>query len=356
MYIKKLELENFRNYKKQVFEFSPEKNIIYGLNGQGKTNVIEAIYFFVNGKSYRTSKDNEVINFDSDFCKIKILFNDGERDNKGEIIIQNKKIVAVNDIPLGKLSELIGFINIVIFTPDMLSVVKEGPGVRRQFLDILISQLKPVYFKTLLNYYKVLINRNNILKRKNKSELSTIAVWNEKLAEYGTVIAKYRYDMIEKINEVIKNIEFENIKEDLKLEYISGIKNDFCDKNEFLKQLESSLPKEIEKGLTLIGPQRDDFEIKMNGKSIKKYGSQGQIRTSVLKLKLTECEIIKQSTGRKPILLLDDILSELDKKRKEFFMKKIGDMQIFITCTQKENAANNENAKYFCIENGKIKE
>ncbi len=356
MYIKKLELENFRNYKKQVFDFSPEKNIIYGLNGQGKTNVIEAIYFFVNGKSYRTSKDNEVINFDSDFCKIKILFNDGIRDNKGEIIIQNKKIVAVNDIPLGKLSELIGFINIVIFTPDMLSIVKEGPAGRRQFLDILISQLKPIYFKTLLNYYKVLINRNNILKRKNKSELSTIAVWNEKLAEYGTVIAKYRYDMIEKINQVIKNIEFENIKEDLKLEYIPGIKNDFCDKNEFLKQLENSLPKELEKGLTLIGPQRDDFEIKMNGKSIKKYGSQGQIRTSVLKLKLTECEIIKQSTGRKPILLLDDILSELDKKRKEFFMEKIGDMQIFITCTQKEGAANNKNAKFFCIENGKLKE
>ncbi len=356
MFIKKLEVENFRNYKKEIFEFCPQKNIIYGLNGQGKTNIIEAIYFFVNGKSYRTTKDNEVINFDGDFCKIKILFNDGIRDNKGEIIIKNKKIITVNDIPIVKLSELIGFINIVIFTPDMLSIVKEGPAGRRQFLDILISQLKPVYFKTLLNYYKVLINRNNILKRKNKSELSTISVWNEKLAEYGTVIAKYRSDMIEKINEVIKNIKFENIKEDLCLEYIAGIKNDFCDKNEFLKQLEINMPKELEKGLTLIGPQRDDFEIKMNGKSIKKYGSQGQIRTSILKLKLTECEIIKQSTGKTPILLLDDILSELDKKRKDFFVKNLGDMQIFITCTQKENVQNNENSKYFCIKNGKIKE
>ena len=353
MYIKKLELENFRNYKKEIFEFSPDKNIIYGLNGQGKTNIIEALYFFVNGKSYRTTKDNEVINFEKDYAKIKIFFNDGIRDNKGEIIIQNKKIVTVNDIPLGKLSELIGFINIVIFTPDMLSIVKEGPGVRRQFLDILISQLKPVYFKTLLNYYKVLINRNNILKRKNKAELSTISVWNEKLAEYGTVISKYRYDMIEQINEVIKNIAFENINENLNLEYVSGIKNDFCDKNEFLKQLENNLNKELEKGLTLIGPQRDDFEIKMNGKYIKKYGSQGQIRTGVLKLKLCECEIIKNNTGRKPVLLLDDILSELDKKRKDFFLEKIGDMQIFITCTQKES---DENAKYFHIENGKIKE
>ena len=351
MYIKKLELENFRNYNKEIFEFSPEKNIIYGLNGQGKTNIIESIYFFVNGKSYRTTKDNEVINFEKDFCKIKIFFNDGVRDNKGEIIIKNKKIVALNDIPLSKLSEIIGFINIVIFTPDMLSIVKEGPGIRRQFLDILISQLKPVYFKTLLNYYKVLINRNNILKRKNKSELETLSVWNEKLAEYGSIISKYRFDMIRRINEVIKNIKFEEIDENIELEYIAGIKNDFCDKKEFLKQLENILPREIEKGITLIGPQRDDFEIKLNGKSIKKYGSQGQIRTCVLKLKLCECEIIKQSTGRNPVLLLDDILSELDKKRKEFFISNLNDMQIFITCTQKEH---DENAKYFHIEKGKL--
>lgn len=351
MYIYKLEVENFRNYEKEIFEFSPQKNIIYGLNGQGKTNIIEAIYFFVNGKSYRTTRDTEVINFEKDYCKIKIYFNDGVRNNKGEILIKNKKIIALNDIPLSKLSEIIGFINIVIFTPDMLSIVKEGPGVRRQFLDILISQLKPIYFKTLLNYYKVLFNRNNILKRKNKAELSTLSVWNEKLAEYGTIIFKYRSDMIKKINEVIKNINFENVDEVLEIEYLPGIKNDYCDKKEFLKQLEKILPKELEKGLTLIGPQRDDFEIKMNGKSIKKYGSQGQIRTSILKLKLCECEIIKQSTGKNPILLLDDILSELDKKRKEFFVNNLKDMQIFITCTQKEN---DENAKYFHIEKGKL--
>ena len=144
---------------------------------------------------------------------------------------------------MSKLSEIIGFINIVIFTPDMLSIVKEGPGVRRQFLDILISQLKPVYFKTLLNYYKVLFNRNNILKRKNKSELSTISVWNEKLAEYGTIISKYRSEMIEKINETIKNIKFENIEENIEIQYLSGIKNDFCSKEEFLKQLENNLIK-----------------------------------------------------------------------------------------------------------------
>ena len=162
--------------------------------------------------------------------------------------------------------------------------------------------------------------------------------------------------MIEKINEEIKKINFENINEEISIDYIPGIKNDFCDKEEFLKQLENNLEKDIEKGITLIGPQRDDFEIKMNGKSIKKYGSQGQIRTSVLKLKLTECEIIKNSTGKNPILLLDDILSELDKKRKEFFLKKIGDMQIFITCTQKEILKEENKIKYFKIENGKIKE
>ena len=208
MYIDKLYLSNFRNYENQYFEFSPDTNIIYGMNGQGKTNIIEALYFFCNGKSYRTQKDCETIKFGEKEGKIKISFDDEQRNNTGEIIISDKKIVKINDIPLLKLSEIIGLINIVIFTPDMLNIIKEGPGVRRQFLDILISQLKPVYFKTLLSYYKVLMSRNNILKSHNKAMMSTLDVWNEKLAEYGCVISKYRSEMIDMLGKEINNFNF----------------------------------------------------------------------------------------------------------------------------------------------------
>ena len=322
---------------------------------QGKTNIIEALYFFCSGKSYRTVKDAETIRFGESECKIKINFVDEQRDISGEIIISDKKIVKINDIPLLKLSEIIGLINIVIFTPDMLNIIKEGPGVRRQFLDILISQLKPVYFKTLLSYYKVLMSRNNILKSGNKSMLSTLDVWNDKLAEYGCVIAKHRSDMINMLNGEIEKINFENINENINIKYLSSIKGDFLSRENFVHQLERNFERELEKGITLCGPQRDDFEILMDGNEIKKYGSQGQMRTCVLKMKLAECEIIKNTSGRTPVLLLDDILSELDEKRKQFFLNNIKDKQIFITCTQKEKI-NSESCKYFCIKKGRLAE
>ncbi len=355
MHIDKLYLNNFRNYKNQYFEFSPDINIIYGMNGQGKTNIIEALYFFCNGKSYRTLKDSETVKFGEKEGKIKIAFNDEQRNNTGEIIISDKKIVKINDIPLLKLSEIIGLINIVIFTPDMLNIIKEGPSVRRHFLDILISQLKPVYFKTLISYYKVLMARNNILKSKNQSMISTLNVWNEKLAEYGCIISKYRSDIIDMLDHQINNFNFENIKENISIRYLSSVKGDFTDKKNFVQQLEKNFEREIEKGITLSGPQRDDFEILMNDSEIKKYGSQGQMRTCVLKMKLAECEIIKNICGKKPVLLLDDILSELDEKRKEFFLNNIKDKQIFITCTKKEKI-NSGSCKYFHIKNGTLTE
>ncbi len=222
-------------------------------------------------------------------------------------------------------------------------------------MDILISQLKPVYFKTLLSYYKVLMSRNNILKSGNKSMLSTLDVWNDKLAEYGCVIVKHRSDMISMLNGEIEKINFENINENINIKYISSIKGDCLSKENFVRQLERNLDRELEKGITLCGPQRDDFEILMDGNEIKKYGSQGQMRTCVLKMKLAECEIIKNTSGRTPVLLLDDILSELDEKRKQFFLNNIKDKQIFITCTQKEKI-NSESCRYFYIKNGRLAE
>lgn len=355
MYIDKLYLNNFRNYENQYFEFSPQTNIIYGMNGQGKTNIIEALYFFCNGKSYRTQKDTETVKFGEKEGRIKISFDDEQRNHTGEILISEKKIVKINDIPLLKLSEIIGLINMVIFTPDMLNIIKEGPGVRRQFLDILISQLRPVYFKTLLSYYKVLMSRNNILKSGNKAMMSTLDVWNDKLAEYGCIISKHRSDMIDMLGKEINNFSFEDINENINIKYMSSIKGDFTDKENFVKQLEKNFEREIEKGITLTGPQRDDFDILMDNNEIKKYGSQGQMRTCVLKMKLAECEIIKNICGRTPVLLLDDILSELDEKRKKFFLNNIKDKQIFITCTTKEKI-NSESCRYFNIKNGNLAE
>ena len=354
MYLKNLSLENFRNYDKEYFEFSKGTNIIYGLNGQGKTNIIEALYFFFNGKSYRTSKDAEAIKFEKDYSKIKIDFFDGKRDCSSEIILSEKKSIKINDIPISKLSELIGMLNMVIFTPDMLNIIKEGPAVRRQFLDILISQLKPVYFQTLMNYYKVLMQRNNILKRKNLNMLSTIDVWNERLAEYGVVINKYRNNTINLLDEYTGRIDYKGESEKTSFSYSSSIKDDFENKENFIKQLEKNFEREKEKGITLTGPHRDDFDIFLNGKRIRKFGSQGQMRTCVLKLKLAECMIIKDIVGNEPVLLLDDILSELDEERKEFFLNNIKNRQIFITCTEKEKIKDSE-SRYFNIEKGCIK-
>ena len=354
MYLKNLSLENFRNYEKENFDFCKETNIIYGLNGQGKTNIIEALYFFFNGKSYRTSRDSEVIKFDKDYSKIKLEFFDGKRDNTSEIFISEKKSVKINDIPISKLSEIIGMVNMVIFTPDMLNIIKEGPGVRRQFMDMLISQLKPVYFKTLINYYKVLMQRNNILKSRDRNMHSTLDIWNDRLAEYGVVVNRYRNNIISKLDEYIGMIDYNGEYEKTSLRYSPSIKEEFENKENFIKQLEKGYEREFEKGITLSGPHRDDFEIYLNNRSIKKYGSQGQMRTCVLKLKLAECRIIKDTIGQEPVLLLDDILSELDEKRKKFFLNNIKDRQIFITCTEKENINSGE-CRYFNIENGSLK-
>ncbi|MBR2404127.1 MAG: DNA replication/repair protein RecF [Clostridia bacterium] len=352
MYIKNIKLQNFRNYEKELIEFSPKMNIIYGHNGQGKTNIVEAIHFFQSGKSYRCQKDIEALKFGEDYFKIEALFETNKGKSDALIFVNDKKSVRVNGFQLEKLSELVGEYNMVIFTPDYLKLIKDGPGVRRQFIDSFISQIKPTYFKNLISYYRVLKQRNNVLKQKNM--LQTLDVWDEKLASLGVKICKMRKSAIDKINETINIIgEESSLTEKIKLLYTPSVKGDFEDKENFIKQLKSSLQRELEKGMTLIGPHRDDFEIFMNDINIKKYGSQGQMRSCILKLKLSECEIIKEKTGDTPILLLDDILSELDEKRRKFFLQSIKDKQVIITCTEKENI-DIDDCYVFRVEKGKV--
>lgn len=353
MYVKRLKLQNFRNYEKLDISFSPQKNIIYGDNGQGKTNIIEALYFLQTGRSYRCAKERETIKFGEDFARIEAEFEKDGRENKAVFLISDKKSIKLNGIALDKLSELIGNINIVIFTPDHLNLIKEGPSVRRSFLDSFISQLNSSYFKNLINYYKVLRQRNNILKSKNPSMLSTISVWDENLASLAVRICSMRQDAIDKLNLHINSLEFPEDNENIHFSYSPSVKGDFTSYENYLEQLKNNLSRDLEYSMTMTGPHRDDFDIFMNGKDIKKYGSQGQMRSCILKLKLTECEIIKEKTGEMPPILLDDILSELDEKRRQCFMENIKDRQVIISCTDKEFLGGME-GRYFKISEGKI--
>ncbi len=354
MYITEIKLTNFRNYENETIKFSPGMNIIYGKNGQGKTNAAEAVYYFQSGKSFRNIKDKETIKFGKDFAKLEAKFQKREGKSFAKIFLKDTKSISLNGLSIDRLSSLVGEYNMVIFTPDFLNIIKMGPSERRQFLDLFISQIKPSYFKNLISYYRVLHQRNNVLKSRDKNMLLTLDVWDEKLSMLGVEICKERNRAIEKINDTINTIDEKDIfTEKIKLFYMPSVKGDFCDCVNFLENLINTRERDIEKGITQIGPHRDDFEIFMNDINIKKYGSQGQIRTCVLKLKLSECAIIEEKTKDSPILILDDILSELDEKRREFFLNNIKDRQVIITCTDKENT-NKDNCFVYRAENGKL--
>lgn len=350
MIIKSLSMENFRNYENQKIEFDSGKNVFFGLNGQGKTNIIEALYYFCTCKSFRSAYDKEVIKFGSDYSHIRIEFETGGRLNTADIYISEKKSVKINGINLERLSELIGMTNMVIFTPEHLNLIREGPGVRRSFTDVFISQIKPHYFSCLIDYYKVLKQRNNMLK--NPKMYDTVDIWDEKLAELGIKICKYRKEALSVMDEYIKKYSNEEI---IDIVYMPSVKGDITDKENFLRRLKESFERDKEKGVTMIGPHRDDFDVLINGMSLRKYGSQGQTRSSVLKIKLCECEIIKNITGEEPVLLLDDVLSELDETRRRYFSDSIRDRQVIITCTDREYA-DGEYGRYFLVQKGKAEQ
>ena len=279
-------------------------------------------------------------------------FSSEKRTIKSEIEIENTKIIKVNGIPITKLSELIGYFKAIMFTPDMLSLIKEGPSKRRNFTDNFISVIYPVYFKSLVNYYKVLKQKNNALKLKNADD-NMLKVWNMSLAKYGSIVCKYRKYIIEKINPYIKKYQKEMSldKEELEIRYNPSIKGNCDDENHFLSVLDKNIEREKEMGFSLIGPHRDDFDFYINNMEMKLYASQGQIRTAVLSLILSESDIINEIFNEKPVILLDDIMSELDKERRMYLLSKIKDKQVIITCTDKENFSD---AKFFHIQNGKI--
>lgn len=353
MYINNLKIKNFRNYENQEIDFDKNINIIYGNNGQGKTNLLEAIYICSIGKSYRTSREKEVIKFGEQFTNIELNVEKEDRKRNIKVnISENNKNIILNNIKVKKFSEILGNLNIVMFTPDDIDIIKLGPTKRRKFLDIMISQLRPNYVNCLNLYKNTLEQRNEYLKQINNKKINDnmIEIWDEKLAEYGEKIYNYRNEFINKIKEKINNIQgkISEEKEFIEIEYTS----DCFDKKEYIKKLQFSKDRDIIRGYTSKGIHRDDFTIYINKKELETYGSQGQQRSVVLSLKLCELEIIYEEIGEYPVLLLDDFMSELDENRRTKFIENIEKAQVIITCTDKIKI---KNAKYFNIENGKVK-
>ena len=354
MYIKNIKLQNFRNYIKQEITLEKGINLFYGNNAQGKTNVIESIFLCSIGKSFRAKKDKELINFEKNNLFLEINYEKKDRTGKIKYLILNdNKEIFVNDIKLKKLSELLGNINIVLFSPEDINIIKDGPDKRRRFLNILISQLRPNYVYVYNLYQKTLEQKNTYLKKItiDRKDDDLLNIYDEKLAEYAEVINKYRNEFINKLKEKIENIH-KNVteeKETLKIKYIS----DCYEKEKYLLALKSNREKDIERGFTSCGVHRDDIYFFINGKKVDVFGSQGQQRTTILTLKLAELEVIKDEIGESPVLLLDDFMSELDNNRKMNFLKNIKNTQIIITCTDEINIEN-ININKFIVNNGQV--
>ena len=351
MYISSIILDNFRNYENQEIKLNEKINIIHGNNAQGKTNIIESIFLCAYGKSFRAKKDSDLIKFGSNVAGVEISYKKSDREGKIRGEIGDKKTFYINGVKQSKISDILGKINVVIFTPDDIEIIKDGPQRRRKFLDMLISSLKPNYIHLLNTYNKTLEQRNNYLRQikiENKPA-SMLDIWDEQLAEYSYKIFEYRKHYIEKISEkisVFHNLITKSGKEDIKIKYISNSK----DQNSFLENLKKTRLVDIKRGFTAIGIHRDDFMIYINGKPVSIFGSQGQQRTSVLSLKLCELDIVKEEIDDMPILLLDDFMSELDEVRRKSFLENIKGSQVIITCTDKIDL-DTDFSEYF-VENG----
>ena len=355
MYVRNLKLRNFRNYKEMETDFCPGLNIIYGQNGQGKTNIIEALFLCAAGKSHRTAHDIDLINTEADSFCIDLFFENGQGDRTMQFRYNQKKqkAISIQEIPIRKIGELMGNFNAVIFSPEDLMMVKQGPALRRRFIDIALSQIKPSYFYALQQYNKVLLQRNTLLKqiKKNRDFMDTLEVWAQSVYQFGLEIIKQREVFLKEISILIEeNHKFiSGNKEQMLLKYQPSV----TPENYFIK-LKQATPGDIERESTSVGPHRDDYIYLLDGKELKIYGSQGQQRTAVLSSKLAELMIMEKDTGEKPVLLLDDVLSELDLDRQRLLFEKIKEIQTFVTCTDKNIVKTGENFKttFYYIESG----
>lgn len=360
MYAKKLTLNGFRNYDTEQINFSPNLNLIVGKNAQGKTNLIEAIYYSAVGKSARAKKDADLINWSREKANFKLTVEKkaGTKDVEITFFRTQKKAIKLNGINLMKIGDLLGNVNVVFFSPDELKLVKDAPEDRRKFMDTDISQFNKNYFYSLLRYNKILEQRNKLLKEKYDAKIieQTLPIWDTQLATEGAKLIKYRMEFLERLKKYVQNAHsyLTSEKENLQIEYAGTIGKDEQEiKQELIDGLAKCREKDLKLGFTNIGPHRDDIKLLVDNIDIRSFGSQGQQRTVALSLKLAELEIFKEETGEYPILLLDDVLSELDQERQQRLLWKIKDIQTIITTTQYDPFMF-EKANIIKIEKGKI--
>ena len=359
MFIKRLQMLNYRNYNALDIELCPNVNVFMGDNAQGKTNILEAIYYCAFAKSHRTSKDKELINWNGEHACISVDVGRERLDKRIDISIlkDGKKSIRINKIKIKKIGELFGNFNVVMFSPEDLRIIKDSPGVRRKFIDMELCQLNPKYYYNLVQYNKVLNERNILLRNRNTSS-EMLEIYDMQLVEFGYNIIRDRIKYIESLNKYAEKIhsDITSGKEKINFKYISTIKDLENIKENFYTLLKKNRSKDCDRGITSIGPHRDDFFVYINDIDTKSYGSQGQQRTAVLTMKFSSLEIIKELTGEFPVLLLDDVLSELDFNRKKYILSTIGQIQTVITCTGIEDLYEylDEKAKVFKVKNGEI--
>jgi DNA replication and repair protein RecF len=375
MIIKSLELADFRNYEQLKIDFSSGTNILYGDNAQGKTNILEAIFVSATTKSHKGSKDKEIIRFGQEEAHVRTILEKDNAEYRVDMHLRKSKSkgIAIDGQKIKRASDLIGRLNVVFFSPEDLSIIKNGPSERRRFMDMELCQLDQIYLNSLSKYNKLVIERNKVLKDlfEHPENSVLLDVQDKQLCEYGSVIIKTREKFIKDLNEIIRPIheKLTGGKEILSVYYEPNVAFD-----EFEKKLRASRQKDTYAKQTTVGPHKDDFSFIVQkrvigenqdnseadnlseGIDIRKFGSQGQQRTASLSLKLSEIEIVKKAKKENPVLLLDDVLSELDSNRQNYLLNTIGDIQTIITCTGLDEFVNNrfEIDKLFKVTEGTV--
>lgn len=357
MYITEVSLQGFRNLAQLKIEPSRGINVIYGSNAQGKTNFLESLYFCAMGRSMRGKSDQQLIGFDGQESHIRMMVQRKNRYDRIDVHLKQneKKGIAVNGLPVRKLGDLFGTLYAVIFSPEDLSLVKDGPGERRRFLDMELCQLSKVYYYDLQQYYRILKQRNNLLKEiQKKPDLAdTLFVWDEQMVEYGERIISARKRFLLRLDEIAaeKLSQLTGGKDHLQIAYKPN-----CEEGMLAEKLRRNLDRDIYFGVTQSGPHKDDVIFSIDGREVKVYGSQGQQRTTALAARLAEIDLIREETGEEPVLLLDDVFSELDEWRQKFLLESIGGLQAFVTCTGIEDSVKKYISKdnLFYVENGVI--
>ncbi|MBP2651229.1 MAG: recF [Firmicutes bacterium] len=365
MRVSQLILRNFRSYSELAVTFTDNINILIGDNAQGKTNILEAIYLAAIGRSHRTSVDNDMIKWLQSTATVDIIFKRQDIENKlsFKFICDANRQIYFNDFPI-KLKELVGSLNVVLFSPEDLGLIKGSPALRRRFLDVEISQALPLYYRSLLQYNRIINQRNSLLKKikEKKANLLMLDSWDEQLAKAAVFIVNKRLEAIKKLG-MLANLMHRRLtssKENLTIDYYQANNNDGIAENLYewyIKTLQSVRENDIIRGSTSVGPHRDDILLKVNDKELKNFGSQGQQRTGILALKLAELEFLKSETGEYPVLLLDDVMSELDIWRREQLLLFIHNrIQTFITATDAELFPKIKMGHYYQVKSGMVME